>query len=150
MTIATGGNQLRVCGCGRVTVCLGRREQAHRICPIVPHLDLAVDLRQIDALDATGSPGEVLVHQILAEAERFENLRSAVALNRRNAHLRRHLDDTLHRRFNVVVNRGVVIDIDEQPVLDHLVQRFHRQIRVDCRRAKTDQQSQVMDLTRFA
>ncbi len=126
------------------------RIDTHRISAIVPHFDFSVDLGQIYSLYTACGPGEIFVNQPLAQPKRFENLRAAVALDRRNAHLRQDFDDPFQRRFDVVVNGRVVVDVDEQAPLDHLVERFHRQVGVDGGGAETDQQSEVMDFARLA
>ena len=86
-----------------------------------------------------GSPGEILVYQSLAQPKCFEYLSAAVALNGRDAHLRKDFDDTFHRRLDVVVNRGIVVDIDEEPVLYHLVQCLQRKIWIDRRSTKSNE-----------
>ena len=48
-----------------------------------------------DAADAGGGAREILVHEVLAEAERLEDLGAVVALHRGDAHLGHDLDDAL-------------------------------------------------------
>ena len=135
---------------GRTAIHLIRCKEAHGIGAVVAHLDFGAYLRQVDPLDPARGPGKVLVDHMLAETERLENLCAAITLDRRNAHLGHHFDDTLDRSLDVVVDRRVVVDPHQQPILNHLGQRFHRQIRVDGRRAVANQQGQVMHLARFA
>ena len=60
---------------------------------------------EADAADARGRPGEVLVDDVLAEADGFEDLRAVIALDGRDAHLRHHLDDALGRGLDEVLAR---------------------------------------------
>src|SRR5678815_3608896 len=48
-----------------------------------------------DAADPRRGPGEVLIDERAIEADRFEDLRAAVALQRGDAHLGHHLQDPL-------------------------------------------------------
>ena len=74
-----------------------RRERA-----LVPLLDLLRDDVDADAADARRRPREVAVDERLLEADRLEDLRAAVALQRRDAHLGHHLEDALVERLDVV------------------------------------------------
>ena len=69
------------------------------------------NLLQPDALDAAGRAGEILVDESGVQPDRFENLRAAVALLRRDAHLRHHLQHALHRRFDEVLLQLLASDI---------------------------------------
>ena len=135
---------------GRTAVHLIRRKETHGIGPVVAYLDFGAYLRQVDPLDPACGPGKVLVDHTLAETERLKNLCAAITLDRRNAHLGHYFDHTLNRSLDVVVDRRVVVNPHQQPILNHLGQRFHRQIRVDGCRAVANQQGQVMHLARFA
>ena len=59
----------------------------------MPLQAFAGDDVQPDAVDARGGAGEILLDQLLAQADGFEDLRAAVALHRGDAHLRRDFDD---------------------------------------------------------
>ena len=50
---------------------------------------------EIDALNAAGGAGEAAVDHFVGEADRFEDLRTFVGLQRRDAHLRHHLEHPL-------------------------------------------------------
>ena len=67
----------------------------------------AIDV-EADAADARRGPGEVAVDELLLEADRLEDLRAAVALQRRDAHLRHHLEHALVERLDVVLHRLLV------------------------------------------
>ena len=103
-----------------------------------------------DAADARGGPGEVFVDHVLAQAERLEHLRAAIALQRRDAHLRRDLDHALGRRLDEVLARRLVVDAGQQAFADHLVDGLERQVRVDRADAVADQQREVVHLARLA
>ena len=67
-----------------------------------------------------------LIDQILVESDGLENLRAAVALYRRDAHLRDHLDDAFVYGLDVVRYRLFMIDARQQPRGDHVVARSRR------------------------
>ena len=101
-------------------------------------------------LDARGRVREVRVDELLAQADRLEHLRAAVALQRRDAHLRHDLQHALVERLDVVLDRLLSIDAGEQPVLDHVVDRLERDVRVHHARAVAEQQRHVMHFARVA
>ncbi len=114
------------------------------------HEHLFVDLGQTDALDARRRPGEVFVDQFLAETERLEDLRAAVALHGRDAHLGEGLDHTLDRCLDVLITRLGIFDVGQRPLPDHVRQRLVGQVGIDGRGAVADQQREVMHLARLA
>ncbi len=61
----------------------------------VAHGGLTRDDLDTRAADARGGPGEVFIHEVLVETDRFEDLRAAVALDGRDAHLGEDLDHAL-------------------------------------------------------
>ena len=63
-----------------------------------------------DAADARHRVREVAVDERLVQADRLEDLRAAVALQRRDPHLRHHLEDALVERLDVVRDRLVAVD----------------------------------------
>jgi hypothetical protein len=75
-------------------VAIGRR--------VAPHGFLG-DLLDAHALDRRGGAGEVLVHEGGAEADRVEDLRAAIGLIGRDAHLGHDLEDALADRLDVVL-----------------------------------------------
>jgi hypothetical protein len=112
--------------------------------------NLAGDDVDADAADPRRRPREVLIHECPIEADRFEDLRAAVALQRGDAHLGHHLQDALVQRMDVVDHRLVMGDADELPLPDHVVERFERQIRVDDAGAVAEEQRAVVHLARVA
>ena len=124
--------------------------RAHGEGALMPLEHLLGDHVDPDAADARRGPGEVAVHEVLVEADRLEDLRAAIALERRDAHLGHHLEDALVERLDVVLDRLLVGDADEEALLDHVVQRLEREIRVDHPRAVAEEQRAVMHLARVA
>src|SRR5207249_5306647 len=117
---------------------------------LLPLADFFRDDVDADAADAGSRPREVAIHERRIEADGLENLRAAIALERRDAHLGHHLEDALVERSNVILHRLLVRDTDEQPLLNHVVERLEREIRVDDARAVPEQQRAVMHLARVA
>jgi hypothetical protein len=66
-----------------------------------------------DAADARRGVREVLVDERLAQADRFEDLCAAVALERGDAHLGHHLQHTFVERLDVVLDRDVCRSIPD-------------------------------------
>ena len=64
-------------------------------------------LGQPDATELGGETGEELTDKIVPETDGLENLGTGVGGDRRDAHLRHHLDDAVGRRLHVVV-KGLV------------------------------------------
>ena len=93
---------------------------------------------------------EVLVDDVLAQADRLEHLRAAVALDRGDAHLGHDLDHALGRRLDEVLARRLVVDAGEQTLADHVVDGLEGEIGIDGAAAVADQQREVMHLARLA
>ncbi len=117
---------------------------------VVPRLDLGGDHVQTDAGDARRRPGEILVDDLLAQADRLEDLCAAIALRRGNAHLGHDLHDALADRLDVVLDRLVVIDAGQFALTYHVVERLEGQVRIDGAGAVADEQGEVMHLARLA
>ena len=108
------------------------------------------DLLQADAADLRRGRREVLVDERAIEADRFEDLRAAIALQRRDAHLRHHLQHALVERLDVALDRVVVRDVRQQSLADQIVERFEGEVRIHRARAVAEQQRDVMHFARFA
>src|SRR5690606_15169732 len=107
-----------------------------KVCPLPIRERAAMRLKRLlcdrvetDAADAGSRPREVRIDDVLTKADRLEDLRAAVRLNLRDAHLRQHLDDALRRRLDIVLNRLLVRNAAEHALTDHIIQRFEREIR---------------------
>ena len=105
---------------------------------------------QISPLDARGGAGEIFVHQGLLQSDAFENLRAQITLDRGNADFRSHLDNALGGGFHEILAGGVVIHAHEQPLADHVVERFKRKVGIDGGAAVTNERAEVMHFARLA
>ena len=88
--------------------------------------------------------GEVLVDEGAVEADGLEDLRAAVALQRRDAHLRHHLQHALVQRLDVAQHRLVVGHAGQQPLAQQVVQALEGEIRVDRAGAVAHEQRDVV------
>ena len=75
-------------------VAIGRGVAAHR---------LLGDLGKADALDRGRGAGEIFLDERRRQADRVEDLRAAIALVGRDAHLGHHLEDALADRLDVIL-----------------------------------------------
>ena len=101
-----------------------------------------------NATKAAHDAGEILVHQLLSETDRLEDLRSGVRRNGAHAHLRHHLQHALATGLDEVLH-GLARVHPAEPVeifADHVLDRFEREIRVDRSRAEPDEEGHVMHL----
>src|SRR5579862_4214166 len=105
-----------------------------RIGPLVAHPDLLGDDGEAHAADPRRGPGEVLVDQLLAQADRLENLGAAVALDRGDAHFGDHLHDALVDRFYEVLHPMLIVGLDGLVVAE-VVDRLEGEVWIDCRGA---------------
>ena len=86
------------------------------------------DLREARAFTTGGGAGEILVHQIGIEANRFEDLCATVGGDSGDTHLGHRLDDAFDRSLDEVVNCLVELDVDHV-IPNHLMQRFEGHVR---------------------
>ena len=98
--------------------------------------------------DARGR--EVAVDERLVEANRLEDLRAAVTLQRRDPHLRHHFQDALVQSLDVARHGVRVRDALEHVLTDEIVEALERQVRIDRPGAVPNQQRDVMHFTRVA
>ncbi len=75
------------------------------------------DLGETDALDAGVGAGEIFGDEIGLQPDGVENLRAAIGLIGRDAHLRHHLEQALADRLDVALDDLVVAERARQPVL---------------------------------
>ena len=123
-----------------------RRHVAERL--PVPLRRLARDLAQADAFDLRVRAGEIAAHERRLQADGVENLRAAVALVGRDAHLGHHLKQALVDRLDVALLRLLELDllVDlRQQLLDGL----EGQIGIDRFRAIAGQRSELVALVRL-
>ena len=117
---------------------------------LVAHQHLAGHDVQADAADARCGPGEMLVNDVLADANSLEELGTVIALHGRHAHLGHDLDHALGGGLGEVPAGRLVVDSRQQSVADHPVQRLEGQVGVDRTGAIADQQREVMHFPGFA
>ena len=107
------------------------------------------DFGQADALDAGVGAGEILGDEIRLQPDGVEDLRAAIGLIGRDAHLRHHLQQALADRLDVALDDLVVVERAGQPVL-HRDDGLERQIRIDRFGAVAGEAGEVMHLARLA
>ena len=103
-----------------------------------------------DAADARRGVREIPLDELLLEADGFENLRAAIALQRRDAHLGHHLQDALVQRLDVALDGLLVRQAGQHSAADHVVERLEREVRVHGAGAVADEQRQMVHFARFA
>ena len=91
------------------------------------NLDFAGNDIHADAFDARGRPREIFVDDRLLEADGFKDLRAAIALDGGDAHLGNHLDDALDSGLHEILAGVLVLDVLEQALADHVVERLELQ-----------------------
>src|ERR1051325_5974494 len=121
-----------------------------RVSMPVPEPDFLRDHVEADAADARRRPREVTIDEILIEPDGLEDLRAAVALDGRDAHLRDDFDDAFIDGLDVVGNSFARIHTGELALRDHVAQRVKGQIRINGSRAVPEQEREVMHLSRLA
>ena len=110
---------------------------------------LAGDFEQADAFDRRRRAGEVFLDKIAGEPDRVEDLRAAIGLIGRDAHLGHDLEDALADRLQVVLlhrlgaERQIVFGAD-------LVERGKGEIGVDRLGAIAGERAEMVDLARLA
>ena len=111
---------------------------------------LARDRLESHSAHARRGPGEVAVDHLPVEADGLENLRPAIALHGRDAHLGGDLDQALYHRLVEVLDRALLVDVLEDALVDHPGHRGVREVRIDRAGAIADQQAEVLRLARLA
>src|SRR5436190_1246050 len=86
----------------------------------------------------------------MVQSDGLENLRAAIALDGRDAHLGGDLDHSLHRSFDEILAGILVFDVAEQALANHVVEGFKSEIRIDRACAVANQKGEMMDLAGFA
>ena len=78
---------------------------------LVALANLVGDVNEFEAADARNRAGEVAVDERAAETDGFEDLRAAIALDRRDAHLRADLEQALAERLDVALARLTELEV---------------------------------------
>ena len=108
------------------------------------------DAVDIGPADARRRPGEIAVDHGVVQADRLEDLGAAVALHGGDAHLGHGLDDPFDGGLDEVLDRLLVVEARQHPLLDHVIQGFEGQVGVDGIDAVAEQHGKVVHLARFA
>src|ERR1700677_2198497 len=112
-------------------------------------LGLLSELGQAGALDRGRGAEEELVDERTREADGVDDLRAAIRLVGRNAHLRHDLEKALVYRLDEAFDCLITADRLWQ-ILRHRRQSLEREIGIDRFGAVARQTSEVMDLARLA
>ena len=107
------------------------------------------DFGQADTFDPRVGADEILGDELRLQPDRIEDLRAAIGLVGRDAHLRHHLQQALADRLDVALDDLVVVERRRQAVL-HRDDGLEGQIRVDRLGAVAGEAGEVMHLARFA
>ncbi len=113
---------------------------AHRLCG---------DFVKADAFDHRGGAGEVVVDELRVEADGIEDLRTAVGLERRDAHLGHHLQHALLDGFDVGI-AGLGRCRSAGDLIYERLDRVDREVGVDRLCAVSTEETEVMHLPRLA
>ncbi len=105
------------------------------------------DLAEADALDHAGRAGEIPVDEGRRQADGLEDLRAAVRLVRRDAHLRHDLEEALRDGLDVAGARVVVREPRGEQVTE-LAQGGEREVRVHGLGAVAREEREVVDFAR--
>ena len=113
--------------------------------------DLLGDHVDVGAADPRRRARKILVDDVLVEADTFEDLGAAVALQRRDAHLGHHLEDALFDGLDIIGGGrwNVQTRADRQRAII-CASGFEGQVRIDGPGAVAEQTAEVMDLARLA
>ncbi len=125
-------------------------DRAGRERVLVPAARLLGDDVEADPADPGERAREVAVDHVLVEADGLEDLRPAVALERRDPHLGHDLEDPLVQRLDVVLDGRPVVDPRQESLTDHVVQGLEGHPGVHGAGAVPDEQAHVVHLARVA
>ena len=104
---------------------------------------------QSDPLDARRRASEVLLHQVVVQADGFKNLRASVGLHRRNAHLGHHLEDAFFVSLDEVVNGIVRLGAVQLAAFRQVSHRFQRQVGINAAGPVPYEETEVLHLARL-
>ncbi len=121
-----------------------------RIRCFMPDQRFARNGGNVDPLDPRRCPGEIFVHHRLVQPHRFKYLGATIALDGRYAHLRDRLHHALDCCLDVVFDGLLMRDVFEHPFMDHVVQRFKRQVGIDRSGTVANKEGKMMDFARLA
>ena len=122
---------------------------APRVGDRVPPGDLLGHHVEPDPAELGGGAGEVALDQLLVESDGLEDLGTVVGRDRRDAHLRHHLEHPLAQRLDEVLDRLLRLHL-HQAAGRQVLDRLHREVGVDRRGAVADEQRDVVHLADVA
>src|SRR3954452_2676799 len=106
---------------------------------------------QSNSADPGSGSGEIRLDQIFIKSDGFEDLRAAITLQRRDAHLRKGFKQSFVDRLDEVLDRDIGSHAARQITSSRQIfESFDCKIRIDSARAIADQQREMHDLTRLA
>ena len=118
---------------------------------LVLELCFACEHFEADAFQARRGACEIGVHQLSVEANRLENLRSLITLQRRNTHLGESLQQAfLHRVDKVLRGKFRSNCVRQLSSRCQVFDALQRQIRIDGACPISAEQRKVHDLARLA
>ena len=116
----------------------------------VLHLGFACEHIEADAFDARCGAREVGFDQMLIEADGFEDLGAAIALQRADAHLGEGLEQALVDGLDEVLLGVIAGDaVGQKAAALEIVQRFDSEVRIDRAGAVSDEEREVHDFARL-
>ena len=108
------------------------------------------DFLDADAADRRRRADEVLIDDLLADADGFENLGAVVGMDRGNTHLGHDGEDAVDRGLEVIFLGYFIGQLAELLFLDELLDGFQGHVRIDGRDAVADEGAEMVHFTRFA
>src|SRR5207302_290515 len=103
-----------------------------------------------DSAHARRRAGEMAINERCTQSHRFPQLRAAITLQRRDAHLRHDLEETFAQRFDVALLGGRPMWLASNRLgTSHCPDAFEGEIWVYGARAIRDQESEMRNLPRF-
>jgi hypothetical protein len=115
---------------------------------VAPH-GLFRDLGQPHAFDSGVGADEKFRDEIGLQSDGIEDLRAAIGLIGRDAHLRHHLQEALADRLDVALDDFMVVERRRQAVL-HRDDGLERKVRIDRLGAVAGEAREMMHLARLA
>ena len=110
---------------------------------LVFHLRFARQYVQADAFDAGSRARKVAIDHRLVQADRFERLRAAIALQGRDAHLRENFQQPFVDRLFVILERGSEVYPAQAPTLGRVFQSLDGQVWIDGAGPVADQEREM-------
>ena len=116
---------------------------------VVAEGDALLDLGDPDPADPAHRAGEISVDQVLSQPDRLENTGGLIGLDRGDPHLGRDLDDAAQKGRVVVLDRRVIILVQD-PQIDHLPDALVGQVGTDGPGAEAQQGRHLVDIPGLA